>query len=143
MLPALTARARRFPRRRLLSAAASAALFAAAVGSTLLPGELLPPEETGALPRLADRLPAARWGLAVPTSWFAAPPPELRPGDRVDVLALRPAERASAAAIALDLEVMSVDERVVVLGVTAADASALAVARASGQLIVPLLRSTR
>ena len=139
MLPALTARARRFSARRVASAALSAALLAVAAASALTPTEQAAPPP----PRLADRLPPSSWGLAMPTSWFAAPPPDLRPGDRVDVLALRAADRAAAAAIALNLEVMSVEERVVVLGVTAQDASALAAARASGQLIVPLLRSTR
>ena len=96
-----------------------------------------------ARPALADRLAPSTWAFAVPNAWFAAPTPELRIGDRVDILALRPGERSAANAIAFDLEVMSVDERVVVLGVAADDATQLAVARASGQLIVPLLRSAR
>jgi Flp pilus assembly protein CpaB len=136
VLPTLTARARRFPRRRLLSAAASAVLLALALGYGALP-----PQEAGPPPpRLAERLPTSSWAFAIPTSWFAAPAPDLRPGDRVDVLALR---SATSAAIAFDLEVMSADDRTLVVGVTALDASALAAARAAGQLLVPLLRSTK
>ena len=139
MLPSLTARARRVPRRRALAAAASLALFG---GVLLAQG----PSTAGAIPEpapLAQRLPASSWGLAIPTSWFAAPPTGLRPGDRIDVLAMRSSERPTANAIAFDVEVMTVDDRTVVVGVSAFDASAIAVARASGQLIVPLLRSTR
>jgi hypothetical protein len=81
--------------------------------------------------------------MAVPTSWFIAPIAGLRPGDHLDVLALRPGERASATAVAFDLVVVSVDERAVVVGTGADDATALGVARASGLLLIPLLRSTK
>ena len=139
MLPSLTARARRLPRRRVLAAAASLALF----GGVLFaqgPSTSRPVAEPAPL---AQRLPSSSWGLAIPTSWFAAPLTGLRTGDRIDILSMRSSERPTANAIAFDLEVMSVDERTLVVGVSAFDASAIAVARASGQLIVPLLRSTR
>ncbi|MDP9265209.1 MAG: hypothetical protein M3O91_03685, partial [Chloroflexota bacterium] len=83
------------------------------------------------------------WAVAIPASWLAAPLPGLRTGDRIDVLAVRPGERATASAIAFDLEVMSFDDRTLVLDAGAEDATALAVARAGGLLIVPLLRSAR
>ena len=139
MLPALTIRARRIPRLRLVSGASSAALLAIGIFGSMSGAEV---RSAAAVP-LAQRLPPSSWGLAVPTGWFAAPPSDLRPGDRIDVLSLRAGERPAAAAIAFDLEVMSIDERTVVLGVSAFDATAITTARAGGQLIVPLLRSTR
>jgi hypothetical protein len=81
--------------------------------------------------------------MSIPTSWFVAPITGLRSGDRVDVLALRPGERATATAVAFDLLVIAVDERTVTVGSGADDVTALGVARASGLLLVPLLRSTR
>lgn len=139
MLPALTVRARRLPRLRLLSGIASAALLALGLAGSLPAATERP---VAVLP-LAQRLAPSSWGLAVPTSWFAAPLTDLRAGDRIDVLALRAGERPAASAIAFDLEVMSIDERTLVLGVSALDATAISTARAGGQLIVPLLRSTR
>ena len=139
MLPALTIRARRIPRLRLLSGIASAALLALGLAGSFP----APTERPAAVAPLAQRLAPASWGLAVPTSWFAAPLTELRVGDRIDVLSLRAGERPTASAIAFDLEVMSLDERTLVLGVSAFDATAISTARAGGQLIVPLLRSTR
>lgn len=139
MLPALTIRARRIPRLRLLSGIASAALLALGLAGSFPSSS----ERPAAVAPLAQRLAPASWGLAVPTSWFAAPLTELRVGDRIDVLSLRAGERPTASAIAFDLEVMSLDERTLVLGVSAFDATAISTARAGGQLIVPLLRSTR
>ena len=139
MLPALTVRARRIPRLRLLSGVGSAALLALGLLGTV-PG---PADRPAYIPPLAQRLAPASWGLAVPASWFAAPLTDFRAGDRLDILSLRAGERPAASAIAFDLEVMSIDERTVVLGVSAFDATAIATARAGGQLIVPLLRSTR
>lgn len=139
MLPSLTVGPRRTPRRRIVAGLASLALLSAAVAtSAFTPGPSLPES-----PSLAARLPPSSWGLAIPVSWFAAPPAGLRPGDRIDIISMRSSERPSANAIAFDLEVMSVDERTLVVGVSAFDASAIAVARAGGHLIVPLLRSTR
>lgn len=137
MLPSLTARARRLPPRRLLAGVASVLLLGYALAAPA-------PRETGPEPAaLAARLPPASWGIAVPVGWLSAPIAELRPGDRVDIVALRAGERPVANAIAFDLEVMSLDERTLVLGVSAFDATAIATARAAGQLIVPLVRSTR
>lgn len=139
MLPALTIRARRMPRLRLLSGIASAAVLALGVAGSIPSSS----ERPAVVAPLAQRLAPASWGLAVPTSWFAAPLTDLRVGDRIDVLALRAGERPAAAAIAFDLEVMGIEERTLVLGVSASDATAISTARAGGQLIVPLLRSTR
>lgn len=137
MLPSLTARARRLSPRRLLAGVASVLLLGYALAAPA-------PQEIGPAPAaLAARLPPASWGIAVPVGWLSAPIAELRPGDRVDILALRAGERPVANAIAFDLEVMSLDERTLVLGVSAFDATAIATARAAGQLIVPLVRSTR
>lgn len=139
MLPSLTTRARRVPQRRAIAALASFVLF----GYALLGPVLTAPDPAPEPVPLAGRLPSSSWALAIPTGWFAAPLIGLRPGDRVDILAMKAAERPAATAIAFDLEVMSVDERALVVGVSAFDASAIAMARAGGQLIVPLLRSTR
>lgn len=139
MLPSLTTTARRIPRRRLIAGAVALAL----AGSALVGPGLTAAGPVAEPTPLAGRLPASSWGFAIPTTWFAAPLVGLRPGDRIDILATKASERPSANAIAFDLEVMSVDERSLVVGVSAFDATAIAVARASGQLIVPLLRSTR
>lgn len=139
MLPSLTASGRRMPGRRIVAGLASLALLGAAVATSAFTADPAVPEPAS----LAAQLPPSSWGLAIPLSWFAAPPARLRPGDRIDIIALRSSERPSANAIAFDLEVMSVDERTLVVGVSAFDASAIAVARAGGQLIVPLVRSTR
>ena len=91
---------------------------------------------------LAERLSTSTWAIAVPTGWLAAPLAEVRSGDSVDLLAVRNGERPLAVAIAADLRVMSADERSVVFEVDEASATAIATARASGLLIVPLLRTT-
>lgn len=141
MLPSLTTRVRRFPqlpRWRFAVAGAGLLLMVAALLLPMPTGPAAAPQAS-----LAARLPASSWALAVPTTWFAAPLSGLREGDRIDVLALKASERPAAAAIAHDLEVMSIDDRTVVLAVGAFDATAIATARAGGQLIVPLLRSER
>ena len=141
MLPTLTAVARRRPPRRALLGAGGALLIGLSVIIGLR-GAM--PSAAGTPPAtIADALAPSTWAISVPISWFAAPIAGLRPGDRVDVLALRPGERANATAVAFDLLVVSADDRAVVFGTGADDATALGVARASGQLLIPLLRSTR
>lgn len=140
MLPSLTVVARRRPPRRALLGAGGALLLAVSISGALRTAE----PTAGATPvSVADALRPNTWAMAVPTSWFIAPIGGLRPGDHIDVLALRPGERASATAIAFDLVIVTVDERTVVVGTGADDATALSVARASGLLLVPLLRSTK
>ncbi len=140
MLPSLTSLPRPRPRRPLLLAVSGALLVG---GAALATRDAIPTPAAAAPSSIAERLAPSTWAIAVPTAWLAAPLVGLRQGDRLDMLAIRPGERATATAIAFDLEVMSVDDRTVVLGASAADVTALAGARASGQLIVPLLRSTR
>ncbi len=139
MLPSLTSRALRRPPRRVVHGAILTLLLSAAAVFSL--GS--EPEETQQPAALADRLAPSSWAVTIPAGWLAAPIAGLRPGDRIDVLAVRPGERPSASAIAFDLEVMSSDDRALVLDARAEDATALAVARAGGLLIIPLLRSTR
>jgi len=79
--------------------------------------------------------------MAVPNAWLAAPIPQVRIGDSVDLLAVRQGDRPLAIPIAADLRVMDTDDRTVVFEVDEASATAIATARASGLLIVPLLRS--
>ena len=141
MLPSLTAAARRRPRRRVILGAIGAALVAISLLASAR-GSVSPASATPTA-AMADALAPGTWAIAIPTSWFIAPIAGLRAGDRLDILALRPGERATATAVAFDLVVVSADERTVTVGSGAGDATALGVARASGLLLVPLLRSTR
>jgi hypothetical protein len=145
MLPALTFTPKRFaiPRRRLLLAAGGTALLVASFLSTLVSSPPRSADDAAARASLAERLSMSTWALAVPTAWLAAPLAETRVGDSVDLLAVRNGDRPLAVAIAADLRVMSADERSIVFEVDEENATAIATARASGLLIVPLLRSTR
>jgi Flp pilus assembly protein CpaB len=140
MLPTLTATARRRPPRRLLAGGGGALLLLVAVLFSVHPSE---PSALASAQAIGDALPPGTWAMSIPTSWFVAPISGLRPGDRLDILALRPGERATATAVAFELLVIAVDERAVTVGSGADDVTALGVARASGLLLVPLLRSTR
>jgi hypothetical protein len=144
MLPVLTFTPRRmlFPRRRLVLAAGGAALLIASIFSTVLSSPLPFADEKPASRSLAQRLSMSTWAIAVPTGWLAAPLAEVQSGDSVDLLAVRSGDRPFAVAIAADLRVMSADERAIVFEVDEESATAIATARASGLLIVPLLRST-
>ena len=144
MLPSLTFTPKRFavPRRRLVVAAGGCALLIASLLSTFV---LSPPRsgDAGAAnASLAQRLSMSTWAFAVPTAWLAAPLAEVRSGDSVDLLAVRAGDHPLAIAIAADLRVMSADERSIVFEVDEESATAIASARASGLLMVPLLRST-
>jgi hypothetical protein len=92
---------------------------------------------------LADQLGPATWAMQVPAGWLAGPAPPLRPGDAIDVLALRPGDKPYAVPIAYGLTVLGASERGVLLQVDEVDASAIASARSGGLLLVALLRSTR
>ena len=143
MLPALTFTPRRFAiqRRRLLLAAGGLTLLVASILSTFAVSPSGSADDAAANASLAERLSTSTWALAVPTAWLAAPLAEVRSGDSVDLLALRIGDRPLAVAIAADLRVMGADERSIVFEVDEESATAIASARASGLLIVPLLRS--
>jgi hypothetical protein len=143
MLPTLTFTPKRFalPRRRLLLMAGGATLLVGSIFSTFVGSPPQSVDETAIRASLAQRLSVSTWALAVPTAWLAAPLAEVRSGDSVDLLAVRAGDRPLAVAIAADLRVMSSDERSVVFEVDEESATAIASARASGLLIVPLLRS--
>jgi hypothetical protein len=138
MLPALTVRARRLPPRRVLLVGAGALLAVAALLSSLPP-----PQSEAHAASLADELHPATWAMQIPTAWLAAPVPRARRGDLIDLLAVRPGDRAFAVPIAYAAMLVASDERGLVLEVDESDASAIATARGSGLLLVPLLRSTR
>lgn len=140
MLPSLTAAARRRPPRRAILGAGGAALLAVSLLLSLCGST---PSTTAAPKPMAEVLEPGTWAMSVPVTWFAAPIGGLRPGDRLDFLAIRPGERATATAIAFDMLVISADDRSLVVGSGADDVTALGVARASGLLLIPLLRSTR
>ena len=144
MLPALTFAPRRLvvPGRRPVLAAVGAALLGASILSTLVASSSRSADEAAASASLAQRLSMSTWAIAVPTGWLAAPLAEVRTGDSVDLLAVRSGDRPVAVAIAADLRVMGADERSIVFEVDEESATAIATARASGLLIVPLLRST-
>jgi hypothetical protein len=144
MLPALTFTPKRFAiaRGRLFLAAGGSLLLAASILSTFVVSPSRSADEAAASASLAQRLSMSTWAFAVPTAWLAAPLAEVRPGDSVDLLAVRAGDRPLAVAIAADLRVMSADERSIVFEVDEESATAIASARASGLLIVPLLRST-
>jgi len=144
MLPSLTFTPKRFAihRRRLLLAAGGSTLLVGSILSTLVGPTVQSADEAAARTSLAQRLSTSTWALAVPTAWLAAPLAEVRSGDSVDLLAVRTGERPLAVAIAADLRVMSADERSIVFEVDEDSATAIASARASGLLVVPLLRST-
>lgn len=92
---------------------------------------------------LADSLAPSTWAMTIPTAWLAAPVPRVSTGDTIDVLAVRQGDRAYAVPVAYAARVMSTDERGIVLELDEEGASAIAIARGGGLMLVPLLRSTR
>lgn len=144
MLPALTFTPKRYAtsRRRLILAAGGSALLIGSIVSTFVASPVRSSSESATSASLAERLSMSTWAIAVPTAWLAAPLAEIRSGDSVDLLAVRIGDRPLAVAIAADLRVMSADEGSIVFEVDEERATAIASARASGLLIVPLLRST-
>ena len=144
MLPILTFTPKRFVlgRRRLLLAVTGIGLLVLSLLSTLVASPSRSADELAASKSLAQRLSVSTWALAVPVAWLAAPLAEVRNGDSVDLLAVRSGDRPLAVAIAADLRVMGADERSIIFEVDEESATAITSARASGLLIVPLLRST-
>ena len=138
MLPALTASRRRLPARRIVLGAASALLTLGALGATI-GGAAAPPVQ----PSLAQSLAPATWAMSLPAAWLAAPVPRVRTGDVIDVLAVRQGDRAYAVPVAYAARVMAADEHGIVLELDEEGASAIAIARGGGLLLVPLLRSAR
>jgi hypothetical protein len=137
MLPALTATRSIVVSRRTMALIGSGLLaLAAALAQTAATPS---PPPLG----LADQLGPATWAMQIPAGWLAGPAPPLRPGDAIDLLALRPGDKPYAVPIAYGLTVLGSSERGVLLQVDEVDASALASARSGGLLLVALLRSTR
>lgn len=121
-------------------------IFSAALLLMTAAGLSLMPSADRAATRVAsvaERLGDRTWALAIPITWFAVPLPGVRGDDVVDLLGTRPGERATATEIATGLRVISSDDRALVVELTAADASAIASARARGVTFVPILRSLR
>ena len=94
-------------------------------------------------PSLAESLKPSTWAMTIPAAWLAAPVPRVQIGDLIDVLAVKQGERAYAVPVAYAARVVAVDERGVVLELDEEGASAIAIGRGGGLLLVPLLRSTR
>jgi hypothetical protein len=138
VLPALTASRRRLPTRRIALGAMSALLTLGALGMEM--GGATAPAATASL---AESLAPSTWAMSLPAAWLAAPVPRVRTGDVIDVLAVRQGERPYAVPVAYAARVMATDERGIVLELDEEGASAIAIARGGGLLLVPLLRSTR
>jgi hypothetical protein len=138
VLPALTASRRRIPRRRFALGAASALLALAALGAEM-GGAATPVPQVS----LAESLAPSTWAMNLPVAWLAAPVPRVRTGDVIDVLAVRQGDRAYAVPVAYAARVMATDDRGIVLELDEEGASAIAIARGGGMLLVPLVRSTR
>ena len=138
MLPTLTASRRRLPARRVALLAASALLALGALGA-----QIGGPAAPATPPSLAESLAPGTWAMNVPAAWLAAPVPRIRNGDVVDILAVRQGDRAYAVPVAYAARVMASDERGIVLELDEEGASAIAIARGGGLLLVPLLRSSR
>lgn len=138
MLPALTASRRRLPLRRIALGAASALLAVGALGAEMSGAAAPSPPAS-----LAESLAPSTWAMTLPTAWLAAPVPRVFIGDLIDVLAVRQGERAYAVPVAYAARVVAADERGLVLELDEEGASAIAIARGGGLLLVPLLRSTR
>jgi hypothetical protein len=138
VLPALTASRRGLPARRIALGAVSALLALGALGAQI-GGAAAPPPP----PSLAQALAPSTWAMSVPAAWLAAPVPRVRTGDLIDLLAVRQGERAYAVPVAYASRVMAADDRGIVLELDEEGASAIAIARGGGLLLVPLLRSAR
>ena len=138
MLPALTASRSRLPARRIVLGAASALLTLGALGAEI-GGAAAPAVQ----PSLAQSLAPSTWAMSLPAAWLAAPAPRVRTGDVIDVLAVRQGDRAYAVPVAYAARVIAADEHGIVLELDEEGASAIAIARGGGLLLVPLLRSAR
>ena len=138
MLPALTASRRRLPARRIVLGAASALLTLGALGAQI-GGAAAPAVQ----PSLAQSLAPSTWAMSLPAAWLAAPVPRVRTGDVIDMLGVRQGDRAYAVPVAYAARVMAADEHGIVLELDEEGASAIAIARGGGLLLVPLLRSAR
>jgi hypothetical protein len=119
-----------------------AALLAVAAAVTAV-APSTPARVPAPTPPLSERLGPRTWAFAIPMAWLSAPMPGLRADDVLDLLGARPSERATATDVATGVRVMSIDERALVVELTADDASAIAAARARGLSLIPILRSTR
>ena len=131
---------RTIPLRRVAVLAAAFVLAAAAALTALTPANAHPEPPA---PSLAARLGPRTWAMAIPVAWLAAPMPDLRADDVVDLLGTHAGERAIASEVATGLRVMSMDEGTIVVELAVDDAAAIAEARARGLSLVPILRSSQ
>ena len=138
MFPPLTFSRGRQPPWRVGAIALGGVLLALA----LVTRQTETPPEAHVVP-LSEALDGSTFALAVPTAWLGAPAIGVRPRDRIDLIAVRPGDRASGYPVAYDLRVMSSDDRALIVQIDEASAIAVALARSSGMLLVPLLQSAR
>lgn len=114
-----------------------------AISAAGMLSSLAQPAATASPVAVADALRASTWAMTIPAGWLVAPPPRVRPGDALDILAVRPGDRGYTVPVAYAVTVVAVDDRGLVVEVNEDDAIALTNARGGGMLLVPLLRSTR
>ena len=138
MLPSLTFSRRRRPPWRVGAVALGGALLVLALVSR----QSETPPMAHIVP-LSEALEGSTFALVVPTAWLGAPVIGARPRDRIDLIAVRPGDRLTGYPVAYDLIVMSSDERALIVQIDEASAIAVAIARSSGMLLVPLLQSAR
>ena len=141
MFPSLTFSRTRFAALRVLAGVVGALCLLLAAATTFASAG--PSGDAATSQPLPMRLATGTWALAVPLSWLGTPVTGIRTGDKVDLLAVRMGERPLAIPLAADLRVVSVEDAALVFEVDEEAATAIATARASNLLVLPLLRSSR
>lgn len=139
-LPSVTVgELRRIPPWRLVLGAIGIALaLLAASGARAEPDAVAP--RTSVARALLPGTAAVR----VPHAWLAATPPRSAPGDRVDLIGSRPADRTgSVVTVATDARLLDLESEALVLELTMDDAAALAAAHAGGYALLVLVRPAR
>ena len=130
---------RRIPPWRLVLAGLGVALALLAVsGARAEPGAIAPRVS------VARALLPGATAVRIPHTWLAATPPRSAPGDRVDLIGSRPADRTGGVVtVATDARILELESEAVVLELAPEDAAALAAAHASGYALLVLVRASR
>jgi hypothetical protein len=140
-LPAVTPGLGRGTRRWRIVAACAAALLAFA-GAT---GAGREPADHPSVPdSVSASLDPATAGARVPHSWLAGAPPRLSAGDRIDLLGVRPGDRAAGAiAVVLGARVVAAENDGFVLEAVSEDLAGLAIARAQNYVLLLVVHPAR
>jgi Flp pilus assembly protein CpaB len=82
-------------------------LYPLVKGEALLPEKLVGDQGSA----IAQRCPGGKWCIRVPVAWFAAAPPDLAQGDRVEIASALPGKNiAEAGFIATQIQVVGLPE---------------------------------